>query len=142
MNLEDCLKQGLLKRIEPDMENAVRSLETSEEKLHDAKKNLKIRCYDVVVVFSYTAMFHAARALLFKDGIKERSHLCIPVYMKEKYPSLEGYAKILDSYRVFRHRAIYGLGVMIGRADAEEALSSASEFLACIRRIVEGRSSP
>ncbi|MBU4491476.1 MAG: HEPN domain-containing protein [Euryarchaeota archaeon] len=72
-----------------------------------ATSNLPLHRYRVVAISSYSAMFHAARAILFKDGIKERSHECIPVYLKEKYPELETLANILDSYRRFRHDAIY-----------------------------------
>jgi uncharacterized protein (UPF0332 family) len=32
-------------------------------------------------------MFHVARAVLFKDGIEERSHACVPVYLKGNYDS-------------------------------------------------------
>jgi uncharacterized protein (UPF0332 family) len=137
MNLDDCFRHGFLKRIEPDMKNALRSLDSSEKCLSDARKNLDIGCYNVVVIVSYTAMFHAARALLFKDGVKERSHLCIPVYIREKYPDFNRFASILDSYRIFRHRAIYGLETVIDKADAEEALCSASEFLKAIRGLVK-----
>jgi uncharacterized protein (UPF0332 family) len=78
MKLEDCFQKGLLKRITPDMENSYRSIELSASNIEDADENLHIRRYRVVIVSSYTAMFHAARALLFKDGIKERSHECVP----------------------------------------------------------------
>jgi len=30
-------------------------------------------------------MLHSPRALLFRDGVKERGHLCVVVYLKEKY---------------------------------------------------------
>lgn len=74
-------------------------------------------------------MFHSARAILFRDGIKERGHECIPVYLREKYPQLETLANILDSYRRFRHDAIYGLDFAIDDREAKVALDSAKEFL-------------
>jgi len=87
MKLADCFKKGLLKTISPDTENADRSIKLSMENIEDAVENLIIHRYRVVVILSYTAMFHAARAILFRDGIKERSHECIPVYIVEKYPT-------------------------------------------------------
>ena len=78
-------------------------------------------------------MFHAARAILFRDGIKERSHECIPVYLKETYPQLETLANILDSYRRFRHDAIYGLDFAIDDKEAKAALDSAKEILEKIK---------
>lgn len=109
MKLDECFKKGLLKRIPPDMDNAHRSIRLSSENIEDAEENLGIKRYRVVAILSYTAMFHAARAILFRDGVKERSHECIPVYLEEKYPELESLANLLDSYRRFRHDAIYGL---------------------------------
>lgn len=98
MKMAECFQKGLLKRTSPDMENAARSLELSKNNIEDAIANLSINRYRVVAISSYSAMFHAARAILFRDGIKERSHECIPVYLKEKYPELETHANVLDSY--------------------------------------------
>lgn len=133
MKLAECFQAGLLKRTSRDMENSARSLKLSMNNIEDAVENLSIHRYRVVAILSYTAMFHAARAILFRDGIKERSHECIPVYLKEKYPELETLANILDSYRRFRHDAIYGLDFVMDEEEAQAALDSAKEFLEKIR---------
>lgn len=136
MKLEDCFQRGFLKRITPDMENARRSIELSASNIEDADENLRIHRYRVVIVSSYTAMFHAARALLFKDGIKERSHECVPKYLKEKYKDIGMYANVLDTYRRFRHSAIYGLDVVLDEDEARTALNSAKEFLNIVESII------
>ncbi|PXF58635.1 MAG: HEPN domain-containing protein [Candidatus Methanogaster sp.] len=118
------------------MENAHRSIELSASNIEDADENLRIHRYRVVIVSSYTAMFHAARALLFKDGIKERSHECVPKYLKEKYKDMGMYANVLDTYRRFRHSAIYGLDVVLDEDEARTALNSAKEFLSIVERII------
>lgn len=137
MNLDECFKQGLLKKVAPDVENAKKSLSESKKNIADAEENLKIRCYNVVVMLSYTAMFHAARGLLFRDGIKERSHACIPAYIRARYSQLEKFANMLDSYRILRHRTLYGLEVLIDRAEAEGALKAAKEFLEGIKEAIK-----
>lgn len=136
MKLDDCFRKGFLKRIPPDMENARRSIELSASNIEDAEENLHIHRYRVVIVSSYTAMFHAARALLFKDGIKERSHECVPKYLKEKYKDMGMYANVLDTYRRFRHSAIYGLDVVLDEDEERTALNSAKEFLNIIESIL------
>jgi len=133
MKLAECFQKGLLKRTSPDTENSARSLKLSMNNIEDAIANLSIHRYRVVAISSYSAMFHAARAILFRDGIKERSHECIPVYLKEKYPELETLANILDSYRRFRHDAIYGLDFVMDEEEAQAALDSAKGFLEKIR---------
>jgi uncharacterized protein (UPF0332 family) len=135
MKLAECFERGLLKRTPPDMENARRSLELSKSNIEDAVANLSIQRYRVVAISSYTAMFHAARAILFRDGIKERSHECIPVYLKEKYPELEALANTLDAYRRFRHDAIYGLDFIMDEQEAKASLDSAKDFFEKIKYI-------
>ena len=133
MKMAECFQKGLLKRTTPDIENSLRSLELSKSNIEDAAENMSIHRYRVVAISSYSSMFHAARAVLFRDGIKERSHECIPVYLKEKYSQLETLANILDSYRRFRHDAIYGLDFAIDDKEAKAALDSAKEFLEKIK---------
>lgn len=133
MKLAECFEKGLLKRTSQDMENSARSLKLSMNNIEDAAENLSIHRHRVVAILSYTAMFHAARAILFMNGIKERSHECITVYLKEQYPELETLANILDSYRRFRHDAIYGLDFVMDEEEAQAALDSAKEFLEKIR---------
>jgi uncharacterized protein (UPF0332 family) len=133
MKMAECFQKGLLKRTSPDMDNALRSLELSKSNIEDAIENMSIHRYRVVAISSYSSMFHSARAILFRDGIKERSHECIPVYLKEKYSQLETLANILDSYRRFRHDAIYGLDFAIDDKEAKAALDSAKEFLEKIK---------
>ncbi len=138
MNLDDCYARGLLKRTRPDMEGAQRSLRISREYLGDAVKNNEIECYKVVLILCYTSMFHASRAILFRDGVKERSHVCIPIYIRTKYPELSRFANMLDSYRELRHSVFYRMRTTIDERDAEGSLVSAEEFLARIEAVVSG----
>ena len=73
MNLRDCFRKRLLRRDKPNAIKSARSLEVASIKLEEAEKALKIGLFDAAVILSYTAMFHAARALLFLDGIIEKS---------------------------------------------------------------------
>jgi len=90
MKLRECFEKRLLRRIAPDMEKAKKSLEMSIKKLEEAKKALEYNLLDSCMIMAYTAMFHAARALLYKDGIQEKSHLCLIIYLREKYSELRG----------------------------------------------------
>ena len=119
-----------------DHGNARRSLLLAYNYLNDAEKNLSIETYRPVIIMSYTAMFHSARAILFHDGIKERSHECIPLYLRETYPALKADANKLDSYRKFRHDALYGLEFEAGKRDAIAAIAVAREFLSTVEKVL------
>ncbi|MBS7622693.1 HEPN domain-containing protein [Candidatus Bathyarchaeota archaeon] len=65
-----------------DAAKAVRSILI--DKLEEAGKTLENDLFDSAAVLSYTAMFRAARALLLRDGIIEKSRLCLAEYAVRK----------------------------------------------------------
>jgi len=128
MKLADCYKEGLLRKTKPSKQYASKSLETSLKYIQNAKDNLEMKNNNLVIFCSYTAMFHSVRALLFRDGVKERSHLCIVSYIKEKYPDLRRLSNQLDAYRRNRHNTLYALDFLISDYEAEQAIKDAKEF--------------
>jgi len=133
MNLRDCFQKRLLRRGRPDTAKSARSLEVASTKLGEAEKALKNELFDAVIILSYTAMFHAARALLFRDGIIEKSHICLAEYLRAEYVRkgrLSGaLVSTLDSMRIDRHETLYGLETKSGAKEAEYAIRKANEFL-------------
>ena len=84
-------------------------------------------------------MLHAARALLFMDGVKERSHACVVVYLKERYGKdsrLVKYFNLLDSYRISRHEIVYR-GSYVSREEASSAIEDSKNFLSIIGKYFE-----
>jgi uncharacterized protein (UPF0332 family) len=136
MNLKKCFKEGLLRKTRPSKQYAKKSINTSISYIEDAKDNLKMKNYNLVIFCSYTAMFHAARALLFRDGVKERSHICIVAYLKETYPDLKRLANQLDSYRRNRHNTLYALDILISNVEASQAIKDAEFFNKTISKII------
>jgi uncharacterized protein (UPF0332 family) len=133
--LDDCFLRGL-RRIPADIGSAQRSLAIAAGHLDDAEASLTIKRYRLTLTSSYEAMFHATKALLFKDGIKEHSHVCVPIYVKETYPELAGIAKVLNSYRLYREKATYGSDVAIDENDAKAALEHARAILEKMKSII------
>jgi len=134
--IDDCFRKGL-KRIRPDIDSAKRSILTAGRHLKDAEATYGIKTYTVTLTSSYEAMFHAARAVLFRDGLKEHSHVCVPIYISVTYPELEAYANILDSYRLLREKAAYGLDVEISEREAREALNNARDMLEKMKNVIK-----
>jgi len=137
MRVKDCFKEGLLKKTKPSKQYAKKSLDVSLVYIEDAKDNLQMNNNNLVILCSYTAMFHAARALLFRDGIKERSHLCTVSYLRETYPRLKRLANQLDSYRRNRHNTLYGLDFLVSDDEARQAVKDAELFYKQIRNIID-----
>ncbi|MBI1935859.1 HEPN domain-containing protein [Candidatus Woesearchaeota archaeon] len=137
-NIEDCFKFRLLRRINPDREKTKKSLELSKKSLEDAKRAIELKIFDFAVLKSYMAMFHAARALLFKDGIQEKSHYAIYFYLKEKYSDKIPLhiLNLLNIHRTERHEAMYGLEYKPEGQDASTALEDANVFVNEVEKYV------
>lgn len=133
MNLRDCFRKRLLRRVRSDAVKSTRSIEVALIKLEEAEKALKNELFDAAIILSYTAMFHAARALLFRDGIVEKSHVCLVEYLRAEYVRKArlraALVNALDSLRIDRHETIYGLETKSGAKEAEYAVRKAREFL-------------
>ncbi len=84
-------------------------------------------------------MFHSARALLFKDGITERSHACVIAYLSKEYGQSLGQDHIswIDTYRLERHESFYGLEAPgMDKYESKDALNKAEKFLESIKNII------
>lgn len=88
-------------------------------------------------------MFHAARAILFTEGVIEKSHVCLVEYLGEEYAKKgrigEGLANSLDRMRTDRHEAVYRSEASAGKGQADRALKQSMEFLEAARELVSMR---
>ncbi len=134
----NCFKFRLLRKIAPDNEKMNKSLELAKLRIESGEYLLKvdIKLYYPVIVEAYTAMFHAARALLYRDGIQEKSHFAVYIYLKEKYGNKIplNIIHLLNTYRAERHEAIYGLEYKPTKENAKSALEDAKLFVGVIEK--------
>jgi uncharacterized protein (UPF0332 family) len=139
VNVEKCIAGGLLAKAKPDLEKAQSSLDMAGHKLGLAEKELEHGIYENAVISAYASMFHSARAVLFRDGYKERSHFAIWVYLNEKYSDRieRRYLSELNSLRLERHELMYGLGKNpeVLKSEAESAIRMARGFLGAVRKM-------
>jgi uncharacterized protein (UPF0332 family) len=134
MSIEKLFNEGYLKIIPRSPERVKKSLNVSERYLSEAKKSLKVEAYEVSIMGAYSSIFHSARAILFNDGVSERSHFAIYEYLKEKHKLLGiGYVNSFNLYRKLRHSVAYGLDSVVGKDDAKGAIDFAEEFLGRVR---------
>ena len=138
-NVEDCFKFRLLRKINPDKEKSKRSLQIAEVKLKETEEALKLKIYTYVIIGAYMAMFHSSRAILYKEGIQEKSHFAIYIYLKEKYSNKIPLhiLNFLNIHKTERHEALYGLEYKPEKNDAELALNDAKIFVKEIKKNLE-----
>ena len=130
-NINDCFRFRLLRKIPPNKEKSKRSLEIAKQKLDGVKYVIKLKIFEFAILESYMAMFHSARALLYKDGIQEKSHFAIFVYLREKYSKKISLPilNLLNIHRTERHEALYGLDYKPNEEDALIAFEDAKTFV-------------
>jgi uncharacterized protein (UPF0332 family) len=136
--VEDCFKFRLLRKINSDIEKSKKSFEIAQLRLKEAQNTLKLKIYRYVVMESYTAMFHASKALLYKDGVQEKSHFAVYIYLKEKYSDKIpiNVINFLNVHRIERHEAFYGLEYQPQEEDALMALKDAESFIQEIGKLL------
>jgi len=137
-NLEDCFKFRLLRYIKPDKEKTKRSIEVSKQRLNEAEMAFKFKIFKYVILESYMAMFHSARALLYKDGIQEKSHFALFIYLKEKYSNKIPLhiLNLLNIHRLERHESLYGLDYQPSEEDALISIKDAKDFIKEIEKYI------
>jgi len=142
-DFEDCVREGLLRRVPPSPNNADYSMTTACKWLKEAEKDFESGAFNSSILASYLAMFHAARALLFFDGFREKSHYCIARYLDEKYAKSGALEKrwieLLDHYREMRHSSQYDINFFTNRQEAENALKNAKKFTDEMKILLEKR---
>ncbi len=106
------------------------SLETAGRYLAEAGKDFDVGSDMSAILTAYSCMFHAGRAILFMDGVQERSHKAICEYLKLKHNDLGvTYVNTFDTYRELRHAVAYGIDTITRKEDSKKAINSAASFL-------------
>ena len=143
MTLDDLIRRDLIRKEAPDIKKAENSLKLAEHNIEIAKKSAGAEAYESAFISAYAAMFHCARALLFRDGYKERSHYALYVYLKDKYRNkIEmKYINELNNLRTIRHKIIYGdenLNIReVQESEVESAIKTAEGFLKTVSKLIE-----
>lgn len=138
LSYDDCLSKGLLKRIPPSKEQGKRSFDKAQRWLDEAKAILGSKAFNSSVSAAYLTMFHSARAILFTDGFREKSHACVARYLAQyvqKGKLEQEWVDLLDHHREIRHEDQYDLSFFATEEDAKKALESATTFMQRMKKL-------
>ena len=138
--LIDCFQRGLLRRVEPSSSKSDTSLSEAMNWLEEARRNLQAQAFRSVLSSSYNATFHASRAVLFRDGVREKSHFCIGEYINgyvELHLLEYDWILLLSRLRNIRHSNQYSFNPTPSKEEVEAILESAEEYVNRIARLLE-----
>lgn len=135
---EECLKKKGL-RISAEAKRLVKKeISAAEIDLKEAEGGLKRDAFKWTTIQSYYAMFHMARALIYKKGYREKSHYCLRIALEELYVAHGDLpVHIIDAFQTgkeMRENADYESH--FSEIGARKLVKAAQEFLECVKRLV------
>jgi uncharacterized protein (UPF0332 family) len=142
-NLDNCLKRKLLRKVEPSLAKSQLSIKESYKWLDESLKNIDSGAYSSAQLSIYLVFFHAARAVLFRDGIREKSHYCIGIYLEAYYQKglLEEHWVILfDRIKNSRHNGQYSFQTAPTKEEVESELNSSKRFVKRMEKLLNDTS--
>lgn len=136
INEEECFKKGLLKKISSQPDLAKKDIKQAEFFLKEAEELLEMGKKQIAAISLYNAFFHIARALLFKDGIKERSHYCIARYIENHY-RLDKFVNAFEAMMTIRHNVQYSTERVEIEEDLTEFINICTQFIEEVERLLQ-----
>lgn len=138
-NFRSCLEERLLEKINPSLDLAEQEMQEAESDFKEARHELERKAWKWATDMAYYAMYHAAKALLYVKGYRERrSHRCVIEALKTLYMEtgeIDGkYIEYINSAKFRRETGTYQLQYSEDIAKtyvmhAEKFLEKAKELL-------------
>jgi len=127
MDIERCMREGFLQKIKVERDLIEKELEEAKYDSGKAKRAFEEGDFKWSIVKSYYSMFHAARAVLFSLGLKERRHFAIRVVLED-----------LNAKGKLESRFISDFSAALGaREDADYRYTYSQETAAYLLRAAE-----
>ena len=139
--LDECYERGLLRKVAPSNDKAMQSLAQAREWVTEAGYDCDADALRSALMAAYMGYFHAARAVLFRDGVREKSHYCIGVYLesyREQGLLEDEWVLQFDRMRGMRQNDQYSLDARPTVQEVRQAVADAGEFIERLERLVNG----
>jgi len=123
------IEERKLTRIKIDRKLVLKEIDGAISDLEEAKDSLARKKFKWATIQGYYSMFHAARALLYSKGYREKSHYALLVALRELFSNQLDTENIrnFDEAMSLREEADYGL--IFSEGGAREVFDDAKNFL-------------
>lgn len=137
-DFQDCLDRGRLVAVKSDRDITRKELGLAKKDLEEAEGSVDRGSFRWATIQAYYAMFHAAKALVYRKGFREKSHHCLAIALRELYvrdgqlePEL---IREFQDAKLLREEANYR-GVL-SEPPARHSVESARRFLRIIQDVL------
>lgn len=131
------LQERKLQRIQPKKDIVLREIKSAEYDIGKSKNSFEEEDYKWTIVQAYYSMFHAARALIYSKGYREKSHRACLIALKEFFLDTLGEERINDFEEAMDLRESADYGSTYSDEDAKNLVGKAQEFLENVKRILK-----
>src|SRR3989338_126651 len=83
MDIQECLREGFLRKVAADKKLVEKEMKEALYDFSKAEEALGSKDFKWAIVKSYYSMFHAARAVLFSLGYREKRHFAVQVVLED-----------------------------------------------------------
>lgn len=130
------VEERKLIRISVDRKLILKEIEGAISDLEEAKYSLSRKKFKWAIIQGYYSMFHAARALVYSKGFREKSHYALLVALRELFGNqLE--SELIENFEEamsLREEADYGL--IFSEEGATSIVNNAGKFLNKVKEIL------
>jgi len=130
------VEERKLIRISVDRKLILKEIEGAISDLEEAKDSLSRKKFKWAIIQGYYSMFHAARALVYSKGFREKSHYALLVALRELFKNLLE-SELIENFEEamsLREEADYGL--IFSEEGATSIVNNAEKFLKKVKEIL------
>lgn len=136
--MNELLQKGFITKIKPDKKLVEKELKEANYDLERANVALEQKDFKWSIIKSYYSMFHAAKAILFSLGLKERRHFAVGVVLEELSAEGKLKSKIINDFKASmsaREEADYRY--IYSEETARYLVDVAEEFLEEMKKLLK-----
>jgi uncharacterized protein (UPF0332 family) len=141
IRFEDCRKRGKIREFSRGKALVSKELGFALSDLRAAQESFKNKNYKWSTIQTYYSMFHSARALLYQNNYREKSHVCLIEAVRAFYTDkgLLDYTLLEAFQRAKRLREEADYYGEFSKVNAKDLLDKAQEFLNKASEILKQR---
>ena len=129
-DFQRCVSEGRLSAFGDGPKLVARQLGIAASDLDEARASFSRGNWKWATIQSYYSMFHAARALLYARGFREKHHRCLRIGISHLYSSEgEAFVRLVDDFHLakeLRENADYAED--FSETGAQKLIASADRF--------------
>ena len=136
---EDCLKKGKIREFSRGKALVSKELDLALSDYDSAEESVERENYKWCTIQTYYSMFHSARALLYSNNLREKSHVCLIEAIRTLYVNkgVLGYWLVEALQKAKRLREDADYYGDFSQENAQDLLYKAKEFLEKARDILK-----